>query len=368
LGYLSYFSEIANLRITNFYDGIHFVRCPVSSIRQLNITTFSRYGFWSEGGYGFDCRISDFVISGQVLDNESQPVVHGLVGIRLDDMNDEHVFLNGIVNFCSTGIYTDATVFSVSQSPEFCRFINVSIDSNATGMDLANCADMVFLACFISNRPGHGTLIGERGPTRNVQFFGCTFQSNGGNGAILWSQSKYTNFFGCNFQCNSHVTPGTAHGIVVLDETTNFSVVSSQFDNAWGSGSQNFGLYVVGAACNKFAVIGNDFSASGGSFVNNSTGNDQNIHGNIGYETEFSGSATYDPPSLADGTGVTTTIAVTGAALGDFALAAFSNALQGIILTAWVSAADVVSVRFQNESGGAVDLSSGTLRARVLKP
>ena len=81
----------------------------------------------------------------------------------------------------------------------------------------------------------------------------------------------------------------------------------------------------------------------------------------------LSGSATYDPAELADGVGATTTVTVTGAALGDFAEASFSNDLQGISLTAWVSAADTVSVRFQNESGGTLDLASGTLRAQVRK-
>jgi hypothetical protein len=41
--------------------------------------------------------------------------------------------------------------------------------------------------------------------------------------------------------------------------------------------------------------------------------------------------------------------------------------LQGITLTAWVSAADTVSARFQNETGGALDVASGTLRIRVRK-
>jgi len=80
-----------------------------------------------------------------------------------------------------------------------------------------------------------------------------------------------------------------------------------------------------------------------------------------------SGSATYNPPSLNDGDGTTTTVTVTGAALGDFAEASFSNSLQGIMMTAFVSAADTVSVRFQNETGGILDLASGTLRARVRK-
>jgi hypothetical protein len=81
----------------------------------------------------------------------------------------------------------------------------------------------------------------------------------------------------------------------------------------------------------------------------------------------LTGSATYDPASLADGAGATTTVTVTGAALGDFALASFSLDLQGILLTAYVSAADTVSVRFQNETTGTIDLGSGTLRARVLQ-
>jgi hypothetical protein len=78
-------------------------------------------------------------------------------------------------------------------------------------------------------------------------------------------------------------------------------------------------------------------------------------------------SVAYDPPSLAPGEGVSTTVAVPGAALGDFACASFSLDLQGVTLTAWMSAADTVSVRFQNGTAGAVDLGSGTLRVRVEK-
>jgi hypothetical protein len=47
--------------------------------------------------------------------------------------------------------------------------------------------------------------------------------------------------------------------------------------------------------------------------------------------------------------------------------ASFSLELQGIALTAWVSAVDTVSVRFQNGTAGTVDLGSGMLRARVEK-
>lgn len=79
----------------------------------------------------------------------------------------------------------------------------------------------------------------------------------------------------------------------------------------------------------------------------------------------FIGTATYNPANLLDGAGVTTTVTVTGATLGMQAQASFSLDLQGITLTAYVSSANTVSVRFQNESGGAIDLGSGTITAIV---
>lgn len=90
------------------------------------------------------------------------------------------------------------------------------------------------------------------------------------------------------------------------------------------------------------------------------------LDGNVvGIDLSVSGA--YDPPNLADGAGVTTTLTIAGAVLGDFAIASFSLDLQGIVVTAYVSAANTVSVRFQNESGGALDLAAGTLRAKVIK-
>jgi len=81
----------------------------------------------------------------------------------------------------------------------------------------------------------------------------------------------------------------------------------------------------------------------------------------------FKGEATYNPSSLSDGTGETTTVAVAESVLGDFAVASFSLDLQGITMTAYVSAKSVVSVRFQNESGGTINLASGTLSVFIIK-
>lgn len=78
--------------------------------------------------------------------------------------------------------------------------------------------------------------------------------------------------------------------------------------------------------------------------------------------------ATLNEPSLADGVGDTATIAVPGAALGDFVLVSMSIDEAAISVTAYVSAANVVSVRFQNESTGTLDLASATVKGIVLSP
>jgi hypothetical protein len=76
----------------------------------------------------------------------------------------------------------------------------------------------------------------------------------------------------------------------------------------------------------------------------------------------------WDPANLVDGAGETSSgITVTGAAFGDYVLVGAPYDLQGITCTAYVSAADTVKIRLQNETGGAINLASGTWKVRVLQ-
>jgi hypothetical protein len=82
----------------------------------------------------------------------------------------------------------------------------------------------------------------------------------------------------------------------------------------------------------------------------------------------FTGSATYDPPSLAAAAKTTIqTMTVTGVALGDKVdEVSFSINLAGARIAAWVSAANTVSFYFINENGAnPLDLASGTVRVKV---
>ena len=79
-------------------------------------------------------------------------------------------------------------------------------------------------------------------------------------------------------------------------------------------------------------------------------------------------SATLNADDLADGAGDTDTVAVPGVALGDMVLSAsLAVDVAGLIVTAYVSAANTVSIRFQNETGGSVNLASATLRMVVAR-
>ena len=86
------------------------------------------------------------------------------------------------------------------------------------------------------------------------------------------------------------------------------------------------------------------------------------------YTNTFLVRATLDADTLADGAGDTDTVAVPGVALGDMVLSAsLAVDVAGLIVTAYVSAANVVSIRFQNETGAEVNLASATLRLVVVR-
>lgn len=81
--------------------------------------------------------------------------------------------------------------------------------------------------------------------------------------------------------------------------------------------------------------------------------------------TSLNGSTTYDAPSIAAGGTTTTTITVTGAALGDFAQASFGVSTQGLVVSASVTAADTETIVLYNPTGSAIDLASTTIRGAV---
>jgi hypothetical protein len=85
------------------------------------------------------------------------------------------------------------------------------------------------------------------------------------------------------------------------------------------------------------------------------------------FASVLEGSATWDPASILDGDMESVNVTVTGAVLGDFVLVSLGTDTLDLSLTAQVTASNTVTATLANNTGGAVDLTSSTLRVKVLK-
>lgn len=135
------------------------------------------------------------------------------------------------------------------------------------------------------------------------------------------------------------------------------SVISNNTFHAAANVTRSLCVSVSSVTLSSNTIGPNRFESNGGTLTTEYSGI---------FPSVLNKEVAYDAPPLADGEGTTTTVTCTGARLGDFAEASFSSGtLGGAIVAAWVSASDTVSIRLQNETGGAIDLSNQSLRVRV---
>jgi len=85
----------------------------------------------------------------------------------------------------------------------------------------------------------------------------------------------------------------------------------------------------------------------------------------IGVTIEYS--TTWDPPSVSSLSNQTQVFTVTGALMGDFVQASFSQNQAALILEEYVSAADQVTVVLFNPTLSTTNLAAGTLRLRITR-
>lgn len=125
----------------------------------------------------------------------------------------------------------------------------------------------------------------------------------------------------------------------------------------------------VGAAptegINNYAIL----VASGATRLNGSLAAESLKLGGSTVLDIITGTAAFDPGNLIVGASATTTITVTGAAVGDgvFVNNPFIQDDGELVLTGYVSAADTVTVSLVNAGLAAVDAASRTVRAVVFK-
>jgi hypothetical protein len=86
-------------------------------------------------------------------------------------------------------------------------------------------------------------------------------------------------------------------------------------------------------------------------------------------KNKFVSETVWDPPSISKGNSASTTLEIKGAKTSYSAVATFSLTLpSGVSLSAKVETNDSAKVTLKNNSGGSVNLGSGTLRVEVTQP
>ena len=82
----------------------------------------------------------------------------------------------------------------------------------------------------------------------------------------------------------------------------------------------------------------------------------------------FTGQATLDFPSIGSNATETLTMTVSGATVGDSVALGPPAAIEaGLTWAGVVTAADTVTIRLHNRTGGAIDPASATWRATVIE-
>lgn len=118
-------------------------------------------------------------------------------------------------------------------------------------------------------------------------------------------------------------------------------------------------------------LVGEDIDTGTGLVTKRNPGGGSLVGTQVGIHTFAVGVAqtlaTWNPSSIANGGIESTTVTVAGANLGDYAIASFSLSLQGMEMTASISATNTVTVVLSNLTGASVDLASGTLSVLVFK-
>lgn len=153
---------------------------------------------------------------------------------------------------------------------------------------------------------------------------------------------------------------GSGAGLLYLDNGITFQgngpTIQSQTGNisfAYGSGTGS--IFYDGAHNEQARANSSGFSIGGGTALKKTIGSAR------------TGTA-WTPGAIAAGATASTTVTVTGCALGDLVMAGFSLALPaGCIITGAVTTAGTVTVTIANLSGSSQTIGAGTVRAMVVE-
>lgn len=182
--------------------------------------------------------------------------------------------------------------------------------------------------------------------------------------AIFLDNASVVNIRDANFDFSNSV--GTNYALIQIGDATS-SLIGERINIVAGSSWRDVAKFpATGSSSVTIYDLTYDtvYTAANGK---GGGGGTETLRFTIGDRTGLLlATATVDFPNILNNASATANVTVTGAALGDFVeFVSVSRSLNGMSLTAHVSAANTVTLVMTNNTGGAVDLLSSTVRVAV---
>lgn len=203
-----------------------------------------------------------------------------------------------------------------------------------------------------------------------TKIVGNNLYSNSGAGMDQGGQ--YCNVVGNTCYNNGQSgTPGSVSGgdgIVSRYADATYNASGSVYAGNTCYDSQTLKTQGYGYSDQSASLTGITLDGSN-SFLGGSLTGPTNVQGALAYGQGPSlvAGAGVTPGTIANGANYSATLTLAGARLGDFCVASYLVDLQGVTLTAHVTANDTVRVVFSNTTGAGVTLAATTVRVQLTK-
>lgn len=395
---------ILNCEFSKFYNGIMVIKATRAWIENCYVHNWFIYGILASESKQFQIDSNRVITSDAAGTNNAYGIMATGDDVAVSLVSESSISFNVIKDVkCWDGI--------MSHSAADLRIIGNVITDVRSGIDMSNTVGNAIGNVIVSNNYIKSTDVNTHGASAALHGGILINGLSAGNQifGVVCSGNIIDNFFnivGLVLAGNcSNISISNARSVAVsgnvikncgAQQTSSGVLVSGTSDDIAISGNSLQGNMSGGGI--RFATVTSTAAAIIGNIVRQTNAANLGIYlssctiprlaldsnatnSNAGSEflfdgtvslvgTFYSGSAVYDPASIAAGASLYTTITVTGARLGDFVSdVSFSDltALNAdkMIIGARVTGNNIVTVSFFNGFTSAIDLSSGIIRVKV---
>lgn len=293
-------------------------------------------------------------------------VAHGS-GVILDHNNQNFVLRNSKIKNNNAGtsliraLYSDGSVYdsnwirpdAITDAPHKAFYVEracgIRITNNTfhpSNSGIARDYEMIEFYT-TSNEITSFTIDGNTFGDVSGQNIAYNIKLGGNSSARAYQGSIQNNQFGFRLQRSSATTIDA--DIILSNCSLTDSVIANNNFFAPTLVTRTVGILAASLTNQRNTIGPNKFTAFGGTITAEMSG----IRGD-----RFDAAVIYNPPGLTDGSRDTTTITVTGAEMSDLVDVSISTTTSGVNVFGYVSASNTVTVVFQNNTGGTVDIGS----------